>query len=171
MGTCCSPLNGLSLGSSRSQNSRKITSHMNEPDMSTILVASSHSASPAMYADYYRAAGCHSRAVTRVLKYIDEHLYDHLTLDELAGVACLSRYHFARLFRASTGKSPMEFVLHAKMKLAMDILANSDQKIAVTAASLGFFDQSHFTRTFRRLNGISPRTFTRMERTAQSVSA
>jgi AraC-like DNA-binding protein len=53
----------------------------------------------------------------------------------------------------------MEFVLAKRIALAQEQLARGPQKISATAASLGFFDQSHFTRTFRRMTGYSPREF------------
>lgn len=105
--------------------------------------------------------GLSPRALARAQAFIAEHLGESFSLSDLAHAACISRFHFARLFRASTGCSPMEYVLHARMAAAKQMLARGDQKIAATAAALGFFDQSHFTRTFRRVTGVSPRTFSR----------
>jgi AraC-like DNA-binding protein len=106
--------------------------------------------------------GLSARALERALAYIQEHLCESFTLADLARAACISRFHFARLFRTSIGYSPMEYVLKARMEAAMQMLARGDQKIATTAAALGFFDQSHFTRTFRRMTGVSPRAFSRL---------
>lgn len=105
------------------------------------------------------ARGLSPRALARALDYIERHIGDTLTLADIAGAACISRFHFARLFRVSTGRSPMEFVLAKRIALAKEQLARGPQKISATAASLGFFDQSHFTRTFRRMTGYSPREF------------
>lgn len=102
------------------------------------------------------------RALERALRYIHEHLCESFTLTDLARAACISRFHFARLFRASVGSSPMEYVLKARMEAAKQMLVRGDQKIAATAAALGFFDQSHFTRTFRRMTGVSPRAYSRL---------
>jgi len=106
--------------------------------------------------------GLSARALERTHTYIHEHLCESFSLADLAREACISRFHFARLFRASTGSSPMEYVLKARMEAAKQMLARGDQKIAATAAALGFFDQSHFTRTFRRMTGVSPRAFSRL---------
>jgi len=106
-----------------------------------------------------RRNGLSARALERTHAYIAQHLCESFSLADLARAACISRFHFARLFRASTGDSPMEYVLKARMEAAKEMLARGDQKIATTAAALGFFDQSHFTRTFRRMTGVSPRAF------------
>lgn len=108
---------------------------------------------------HLESRGLSPRALTRALDYIERHIGDTITLADIAGAACISRFHFARLFRVSTGRSPMEFVLAKRIALAKEQLARGPQKISATAASLGFFDQSHFTRTFRRMTGYSPREF------------
>jgi AraC-like DNA-binding protein len=115
--------------------------------------------------------GLSARALERALAYIHDHLCENFTLADLARAACISRFHFARLFRASLGSSPMEYVLKTRMEAAKQMLARGDQKIAATAAALGFFDQSHFTRTFRRMTGVSPRTFSRMHSQAGALAA
>ena len=101
--------------------------------------------------------------MARVRAYIDAHLCDAITLDDLAAAACISRFHFARLFRATTGSSPMAYVREARIAAAKVILAQSLHPVSVAsvAVSLGFFDHSHFTRTFRRLTGVPPCYFTR----------
>lgn len=119
-----------------------------------------HSTSAGMYADNVPVPrGLGARALARALDHIERHIGDSLTLTDIAAAACVSRFHFARLFRVSTGQSPMEYVLAKRIALAKAQLARGPQKISATAASLGFFDQSHFTRTFRRMTGYSPREF------------
>jgi len=109
------------------------------------------------------AKGLSPRALARVQAYIAAHLGESFSLSDLANAACISRFHFARRFRAGTGRSPMEFVPLPPMEAAKPPLAQVNQKIAATAAALGFFDQSHFTRTFRRVTGVSPRAFSRQQ--------
>ncbi|AKC85806.1 helix-turn-helix transcriptional regulator [Pseudoxanthomonas suwonensis] len=107
------------------------------------------------------APGLNDRAFQRAHAFIVLHLGEHFTLAELAAASCISRFHFARLFRARTGCSPMAYVMRMRLERAKEMLAHGDRCIAATAAELGFFDQSHFTRTFRRATGISPRAFSR----------
>jgi transcriptional regulator GlxA family with amidase domain len=108
-----------------------------------------------------RAPSLSPRALARVRTYVDAHLRDTITLTDLAAAACISRFHFARLFRASTGASPMQYVRHARVAAAKTMLAQENPSICAVAVELGFFDQSHFTRTFRRVTGMPPGRFKR----------
>ena len=97
--------------------------------------------------------------VARIRDYMLTHIGESISLEALARVACMSRFHFARRFRQSTGCSPMTFLLHVRIQRARRLLEEGESKIADIAAELGFFDQSHFTRTFRRSIGMSPRAY------------
>lgn len=106
----------------------------------------------------------------RVVSHVEANLSQHLSLEQLACVAGLSRFHFARQFRVSTGHSPMGYVRRARIARARALLRNRERTtIARVAMTLGFADQSHFTRTFVRFCGVSPRCFAdtaRIEETA-----
>lgn len=103
--------------------------------------------------------GFRQRALLRAHSYMETHIGENVSLGDLAGAACVSRFHFARLFRVSTGNSPMAFLLRLRVERAKEMLRRGDAKIAEIAAALGFFDQSHFARSFRRVVGVSPREF------------
>lgn len=98
-------------------------------------------------------------ALRRVRAYIDEHIGERISLDQLAGQAGVSRFHFARQFRRSTGQSPMEYLRRVRIEYSKRILMEPHSTIAEVAVTLGFSDQSHFTRTFGRLVGVSPGSF------------
>jgi AraC family transcriptional regulator len=100
-------------------------------------------------------------AFRRVRAYIEDHIGERISLDELALQAGVSRFHFARQFRLSTGESPMEFLRRMRIERSKSILQTRDSTIAEVAARLGFSDQSHFTRIFGRLVGTSPGSFAR----------
>jgi AraC-like DNA-binding protein len=100
-------------------------------------------------------------ALRRVRTYIDDHIGERISLDELARQAGVSRFHFARQFRLSTGESPMGYLRRLRIERSKSILQNRDTTIAEIAARLGFSDQSHFTRIFGRLVGVSPGSFAR----------
>jgi transcriptional regulator GlxA family with amidase domain len=114
-----------------------------------------------------RSRGLNPRALGRALAFMEANLGARLTLGAVAASAAVSRFHFARLFRATTGHSPMEFLMRARIAHSKHLLERGDRSICEVAAALGFCDQSHFTRTFRRLTGMSPRDFVR---SAQSVN-
>lgn len=107
--------------------------------------------------------GLSRRALNRACSYIAENLGERFTLDHLARQAGVSRFHFARLFRVSMGESPMAYLLKSRIERAKQMLLQNDRPVCEIAASLGFCDQSHLTRTFRRMTGLTPREFSRSQ--------
>ncbi len=103
-----------------------------------------------------RTAGLSDKALERTIAHIHAHLFDNLTLGDLARIACVSRFHFARMFRVRTGFSPMKYVQNERIEVAKHLLRTHEGNISAIAAALGFFDQSHFSRVFRKITGISP---------------
>lgn len=96
------------------------------------------------------------RAFREVCAYVDDHLGSRLSLGDLAAVAGVSRFHFARQFRLRTGETPMGYVLRRRVERARQLLLERGCRVCDVAALLGFADQSHFTRTFKRFVGVSP---------------
>jgi AraC family transcriptional regulator len=95
-----------------------------------------------------------------VLEYIHDHLDAELSLERLAAVAHVSPYHFARLFKHSTGLPPHQYVIGRRVERAKELLREPDRPpLAEVATEVGFADQSHFTRHFKRLVGVTPRRF------------
>ncbi len=95
-------------------------------------------------------------ALRQVTAYIDDYLARDLTLAELAGVVHLSPYHFARLFRRSTGLSPHRYVVRRRVERARLLLTTTNLALHEIAAGVGFADQSHLARHVRRLLGTTP---------------
>src|SRR5262249_57159903 len=84
-----------------------------------------------------------------VIEYIEEHLAASPSLDQLAAVAHLSAYHFARQFKAATGLPPHQYVILRRVERARQLLhVRADLSLAEVAAHAGFRDQSHFSRHF-----------------------
>ena len=94
-------------------------------------------------------------------QYVEENLDRNISLAELAGVAQLSAFHFTRKFRAEFGCPPHAWVLRRRLEQAKHQLARRDIPLKVVAASCGFADQSHMTRLFRRLAGMTPAEYRR----------
>lgn len=94
-----------------------------------------------------------------VRDYVHEHLHERISLEDLAASVSLSRFHFARRFRQSTGTSPHEFVLRQRVERARTMLLRTDRPLRDIALSCGFADQSHLTRVFRKQTGTTPGRF------------
>jgi len=103
-------------------------------------------------------------ALRRVMEYIDCHLCEDLALDTLAAHAGLSTYHFARAFKQSVGMPPHRYLLQQRVKRATELLKQTEQPLTAIAQSLGFADQSHFSRSFHWLVGLTPSEFRRSYR-------
>lgn len=91
-----------------------------------------------------------------VRDYIHAHLGETILLQNLADAAGLSRYHFARRFRQSTGTSPHEFVLRQQVEQAKTMLSRTSTPLLDIAVRCGFADQSHLTRVFKKHVGATP---------------
>jgi AraC family transcriptional regulator len=98
-----------------------------------------------------------SRAKMRaVLDYLNAHLCQNVQLSELARLVEMSPFHFLRLFRDSSGLTPHQYLVHRRVEVARSMLVHGDLSLADVAHRVGFADQSHFTRHFRRLTGAPP---------------
>ena len=97
----------------------------------------------------------------RAITYIQDNLAADLSLDAIAREAGLSSYHFARLFTEAFGVAPHQYVIQARIERAKALITQSRLPLGEAAHSVGFADQSHFTRHFKRLVGVTPRAFVR----------
>ena len=92
----------------------------------------------------------------RVRDHVDAHLGDSISINDLAAIAGLSLYHFARAFKRSEGVNPHSYVMQCRVRRAQELLAGTDMPIAEIAIACGFSDQSHCARRFRKSLGITP---------------
>lgn len=106
-------------------------------------------------------AGMHARALQRVKDYINENLHEHISLDTLASLANVSRFHFARMFRESAGISAMAYLEQARMARAQELIRAGSIPLAQVALLVGYVDQSYFTRRFRLSVGMTPAAYAR----------
>lgn len=92
----------------------------------------------------------------RVLDYIEQHLDAPLSLGDLAALAALSEYHFARMFRVSVGLAPHRYVLARRLAHATERLRTQDLPLSDIALCCGFASASHFANRFREAFGATP---------------
>ena len=104
-------------------------------------------------------AGLSRCRIRRVTEYIHQNLDRALTVSELAAVVYISPYHFARLFKSSTGLPPHQFVARQRIASAVALLEAQEHSIAQISQRVGFRTVSHFTTVFRRVTGVTPGAF------------
>jgi AraC family transcriptional regulator len=98
--------------------------------------------------------------LSAVVEYIEGHLDVGPTREQMAAVARLSLYHFARQFKAATGLPPHRYVIMRRVERAKQLLQREgDLSLAEVAARAGFADQSQFSHHFKRLVGVTPGQF------------
>lgn len=94
-----------------------------------------------------------------VKEFIDANLEDDLGLAEIAAVANLSQFHFARAFRKSIGVTPQQYLMERRIERAKQLLAKNDLPIVEISLLTGFKNQSHFTTLFRKFTNLTPKTW------------
>jgi AraC family transcriptional regulator len=92
----------------------------------------------------------------RVLEYIAANSHLDLRLDDLAKIADMSQFHFARLFRLSMGVTPHRYLMDQRLQQAKALLRLDSRTIAEVATEIGFVNAGHFARAFKRHLGVSP---------------
>lgn len=100
--------------------------------------------------------------------YIEATLCDGPRLADLAHLIGLSPFHFARVFKRTTGLSPHQFLVHRRVARAKDLLVHTERSIADIALSLGFASQSHLGLAVKRLAGTTPAALRRSRAPAPS---
>jgi YesN/AraC family two-component response regulator len=90
------------------------------------------------------------------LGYIEKNLTEDIDLENLASSACMSKYHFCRLFKKRVGISPIRFVTFMRIEMAKKLLRKDDITISTVAISVGFNDLSSFIAQFKKVTGMTP---------------
>jgi AraC family transcriptional regulator len=96
--------------------------------------------------------------------YLEDNFNRNVELQDLANLTGLSRSWFARGFRESTGIAPYSFILQIRVRRAKELLLDHKTSIATIATLVGFADQSHFTKIFRRYAGATPREWREIQK-------
>lgn len=95
----------------------------------------------------------------QAIDYINEHLDRRIQLADIAQAMGMSKYYFCHLFKQSMGMAPYQYVIHLRVERAKQLLKQPDMVISDIALQCGFANQTHLTKHFRKLAGITPKAY------------
>jgi AraC-like DNA-binding protein len=95
----------------------------------------------------------------RVIEFIDAHMDQPISLEDLAASAAVSPFHFHRQFKKATEVTPHQYVIQMRIKRARALLSQSELPLVEIAARVGFSDQSQFTNNFRKFTSMTPKSY------------
>ncbi len=113
---------------------------------------------------YGKPTDLQTTAVTRVISAMHDHLYDPLSLRDMADIAHYSPYHFNRLFRKVTGIPPNHFLYALRLSRAKRLLAETDLNVTEICFEVGYNSLGSFTSRFHQLIGVSPKSYRALAR-------
>ena len=99
------------------------------------------------------------------LTFIEQNFQNDITIEDIAAFCGLNRSYFGKIFHENTGKSPQEFLITYRMTKATELLKLTDLSIADIGNAVGYPNQLHFSRAFKKTFGISPRQWRNMNKT------
>ncbi|MEO1764641.1 MAG: AraC family transcriptional regulator [Cyanobacteria bacterium J06629_18] len=97
----------------------------------------------------------------QAIDYIQSNLAEEISLESIANELGISRYYFCRLFKKSMGISPYQYLIESRIERAKELLIQPDISITDVALKVGFYSQSHFTKYFKKVVGVTPKEFSR----------
>jgi AraC-like DNA-binding protein len=103
-----------------------------------------------------------SQALLRIaaaITHLETHYTEEIELDDLAGIAHMSKRSFLRTFQAATGQPPIAYLIQIRVNRAADRLRATDDPITDVAFAVGFQDSNYFARQFRQVMGVTPRAY------------
>ncbi|MBY2973095.1 helix-turn-helix domain-containing protein [Rhizobium leguminosarum] len=112
-----------------------------------------------VYLDGKSAGGLDRTRLNRVLEFMSQNIDADISLEELASVACLSVYHFARAFKLATGSAPFHYFTDLRLSRAKALLIDPGKTVEDVAFSTGFSSGTNFARAFKKSVGVSPTRF------------
>lgn len=95
--------------------------------------------------------------IKEALSFIEQNFQNDITVEEIAACCGLNRSYFGKIFHEVLGKSPQEFLISYRMTKATELLKLTSLSIAEVGSAVGYSNQLHFSRAFKKIYGISPR--------------
>ncbi len=105
------------------------------------------------------SGGLSPHQLRHTIEYINDNLSLDLSLNVFAAMLGMSPYYFERLFKQSVGLTPHQYILHCRIERAKQLLRTTQQPIMEIAYQVGCKNHSHFSKLFRKLTGVSPKTY------------
>ena len=102
--------------------------------------------------------------IRKAIVYLNDHYSENISVTKLAKIAHYSPAQFRRLFHTLTQMSPSDYIVNVRVNAAKTLLGTTDSRISDIAVDVGFFDHSHFIRTFERIVGLAPAKYRKAHR-------
>jgi AraC family transcriptional regulator len=100
----------------------------------------------------------------RTVRYMEDNLSDTIHLETLASQACMSKYHFCRVFKRHVGMSPMHCLVVMRVEQAKELLNREGVSVSMAAYRSGFDDLSEFNKQFKKVTGLTPSDYRKSNR-------
>jgi AraC-like DNA-binding protein len=109
--------------------------------------------------DFFYSVVMNHANIKKALQFIDKNFHHPLSLEQVARESGMSKYHFARTFKAVTGMTFKTYHNKKRIEVAKELLKDNEMRITDVCYSLGFNDASYFNRVFRKYGGSSPSSY------------
>ena len=95
----------------------------------------------------------------KIKNYIDAHYSQNITLDFLSDLSYMNKFHLVHTFTKEIGVSPINYVITRRIQEAKNLLATTNYSIRDIASIVGFSNSSYFSQMFRKISGVSPKSY------------
>lgn len=113
----------------------------------------------------------HAEAIRRSIRHMRTRLADKLALDEMAAVACMSPFHYLRVFQQLTGVPPARFFGALRLEAAKELLTHADHPVLDVCHEVGYSSLGTFTTRFTQLVGLAPARYRELYRELRAGAA
>jgi AraC family transcriptional regulator len=107
----------------------------------------------------FKASGLSQSQLQRVIDYMRTNLTQDLSILDLATLTSMSESHFSRSFKQSVGISPYQYLMQQRVERAKQLLEKRSISISTIAVDCGFANQTHLTKVFRQMTGMTPKAY------------